>query len=265
MRLLLAFAVALTIPGTGHTQLSTRVVGRVTTVETNSPIAGVAVTLGTVSVTSDSRGLFVITPAPTGTHAIRFEVLGYQVRHDTVTLTEGETSEIAVRLSRDPIPLPPIQVSVRSRWLDSNGYYERRTQSGLSGRFIDRAEIERRNPTFVTDLFHDVSGARVEHGLSRRVIRFNREASGGLVQRDRPHDIFELWLVRLRGCQPTLYIDGREHRDRIIRGWGPYVDDFNLLSPTVIDAIEIYVGAATPTEFRNSDGCGVILIWTRKG
>jgi hypothetical protein len=41
--------------------------------------------------------------------------------------------------------------------------------------------------------------------------------------------------------------------------------DFNLLSPDVIEAIEVYVGASTPVQFRNETGCGVLLIWTRHG
>ncbi|MEX2281553.1 MAG: TonB-dependent receptor [Gemmatimonadota bacterium] len=256
---------AVVLPGVTFAQTpSARLVGRVTSADSNRPLVGVTVTLNELTVTSDNRGAFAIPQLAAGRHVLRFEMLGHQPRVDTVTVVAGETTDILVQMATRPVALPPIAVLVRSRWLEMNGYYERRFHSGLSGHYLDRSEIERRNPTFFTDLLRDASGVRVETGFSRRVIRFNREAAGGLEPKQPPDDPFERYLVRLRGCQPSLFIDGRAHHDRIISGYGAYVDDFNALSPSAIDAIEIYVGANTPTEFRNNNGCGVILIWTRR-
>lgn len=70
--------------------------------------------------------------------------------------------------------------------------------------------------------------------------------------------------MSLPGCQPSLYIDGRPHADRTSNGQR-IVEDFNLLSPEVIESIEVYVGASAPIEFRNTDSCGAILLWTRRG
>jgi len=41
------------------------------------------------------------------------------------------------------------------------------------------------------------------------------------------------------------------------------VDDYDAVPVTAIEAMEIYVGANTPLQYRSP--CGVILVWTRRG
>lgn len=268
MRLLLVLALSVVLPAAASAQAPGSLIGRVLSADADRPLTGVSVALIDTVVMTDGRGMFTIAPVRAGTHAIRFEMPGYQLRVDTVTITAGHTNEISVTLSQQPVQLPPLLVTVRSPRLEASGFYDRRFHSGLSGRFMDRAAIERSNATNITDLFRDVSGARQVNGFSRRLIQFAREASRGtqpalLPARQLP-DAFENWLVRLPGCQPAVYIDGRPHYDRMISGYGNYVDDFNVLSPMVIEGLEVYVGASTPTEFRSNNGCGVVLIWTRR-
>jgi hypothetical protein len=68
----------------------------------------------------------------------------------------------------------------------------------------------------------------------------------------------------LPGCEPALFIDGARYKDRAPVGPAEqeYIDDWNILAPLTIEAVEIYTGAAAPIEFQHP--CGVILIWTRR-
>jgi hypothetical protein len=242
-----------------------RIVGRVLSSENGEAIAGATVRVGPLQEITDQRGRFVLGPLAPGQHVIALEMIGYQSRTDTVTLAEG-THDFVVRLGVRAVRLPPVSVVVRSQWLDENGYYQRRDRDGIKGRFIDRAEIERKDPMFLTDLFRDVSGARVHrYGPGTSVIRFSRASAGGLsapggASRD---DARQNWVLGLPGCQPDLFIDGRQHYDRTVNGAG-LIMDFNMLNPIALEALEIYVGANVPTQYRNN-GCGVVLIWTRRG
>jgi hypothetical protein len=253
--LVLATAALVVIPSMGLAQdAPTRLLGRVLGPDGRSPVVGASVKLNNASAVTDQRGQFSISPAPSGRHLVQFEMLGYQPRADSVTLPDGETVELEVRLAQKAIELPPVTVTVRSQWLGENGFYTRKTE--VPGRFITRTEIDKKNPTGLTDLFHDVSGAKVHRiGIGKTEIRFNRTQLGEMGS-------LPPKLRRIPGCQPLVYLDGRPHYDRLEGGF-KLVDDFNIVNPAIIEAIEIYVGN-TPIEFRG-EGCGAIVIWTRRG
>jgi hypothetical protein len=144
-----------------------------------------------------------------------------------------------------------------------NGFYERRDMGGFKPHVIDRAVIERRGSSMITDLLDQAPGVEVVFmGPGQRTVRFNRytpmPAEAGKAQqsafsqtRRGPDE---------KGCEPDLYIDGRQHRNAST-GLNK-VDDFNVIPPLAIEAVEIYVGN-TPPQFHHN--CGVILIWTRRG
>jgi hypothetical protein len=77
-----------------------------------------------------------------------------------------------------------------------------------------------------------------------------------------------------RGCEPDLYIDGHRYRnasgairtDSRATVWEEplnKVDDFNAVPVVAVEAMEIFVGSRTPSQFNSP--CGVILVWTRSG
>jgi len=248
----LAFIV--TLASSAHVAAQTagaKLMGRVIDEANRDPIAGAAIRIGEIIVLTDRMGRF-LTTLPQGILAITVERIGYATRQDTIRIASNVTSDLEIRLSKKPVPLPALTVVSRSEWLESNGLFERRDKSGLHGRYILREEIERRAPTVLTDLFNDVPGAKVQYfGIGKRLIRFNREPPGGLMKARSPYI----------GCDPAVFVDGRRHLDRAPTA-DPAVDDFNFLSPLIIEAIEIYVGSA-PIEFRSE--CGSIVIWTRRG
>jgi hypothetical protein len=186
---------------------------------------------------SDARGRFVLFGVPAGTRALVAEMLGYATRREPVAAVPGRTLELQVLLSAQAIPLDPIEVRVRSGTLERVGFYERRDDPGTFGRFFDRAEIERRGLTTFPELFRNVSRAIVDYGgPGSTLVRFRGSGEG------------------LRGpCVPPLYLDG-------IRMAGTTWD---FISPTWIEAVEIYVGREAPPAYVNA--CGAVLVWTRRG
>ena len=228
-----------------------RLHGRVLDQADRSPVAGAAIRIANVNVVSDPRGRFVAS-VPPGVIAIVVERIGYVSREDSLRVTDAAVSDVEIHLSKKPVTLPAIAAVARSEWLTQNGFYERRTESGLSGRYISSADIERRAPMVMTDLFHDVPGVKVQYlGMNRRLIRFNRSPPRALINVRSPY----------QGCDPAVFVDGQRRVDKSPTA-DPALDDFNFLSPIVIEAIEIYVGNA-PIEFRSE--CGSIVIWTKRG
>jgi hypothetical protein len=235
---------------------ATRLVGRVAGPDGREPLNGVAVRLGDRTVTSDQRGLFVIAPIEPGRHVLQFDLIGYGSRTDTVDVVDGQTTDVQVRLNTKAVALAPVTVTVRSRWLEQNGFFERR-ESGFSGKYITQADIEKKNPTRVTDLFQGMPGVKIVRDPStnhKLYVRMNH--SGG--------DALPAFAARvLPGCEPVLFIDGVKHRDRM-PGAPLYVhiEDWNILSPLTVEAIEVYSSSATPQQYQHP--CGAVLIWTRR-
>jgi hypothetical protein len=55
---------------------------------------------------------------PEGRFEVAVEMLGDKSRADSITIQEGRTHDLEVRLSTKPIELPPVAVTVRSGWLE---------------------------------------------------------------------------------------------------------------------------------------------------
>jgi hypothetical protein len=235
---------------------ATRVVGRVTGPDGREPLSGVAVRLGDRTVPTDQRGLFVIAPVEPGRHVLQFELIGYGPRADTVEVPDGRTTDVQVRLYTKAVELAPVTVTVRSRWLEQNGFFERR-ESGFSGKFITLADIEKKHPSKLTDLFQGMSGVKVvRHPQYQQLyfVRMNHAATDGLPA---------LAARVLPGCEPAVYIDGNKHRDQMpMPPLNVYIQDWNFLSVLTLEAIEVYSSSATPQQYQ--DPCGAILIWTRR-
>lgn len=122
--------------------------------------------------------------------------------------------------------------------------FERRRASGF-GRFVTRADIERRRPQRTTDILRNVPGLTVERGETGTPVPRFRNATVGLSG---------------AACYPTFWIDGVP--------LGPTLD-MDALNPGAIEGIELYSGIATvPPALRAGlapGTCGVVAIWTRHG
>jgi hypothetical protein len=120
------FIVLLTPTEVEHEGEPGNLVGRVT----EAPDEG----LGNVDVTimgqenrtlTNAQGRFAINSLTPGVVVLRFARLGYSPRTATVIVQPGRTVEVAVTMAIQPLELAAIDVSVRSRTLEQNGFYQR--------------------------------------------------------------------------------------------------------------------------------------------
>ena len=66
-------------------------------------------------------------------------------------------------------------------------------------------------------------------------------------------------MVASEGCVPTLFLDGVQ--SPIFNGT---IDD--LVDPSDVEGIEVYAhSSSVPIQFSYGNGCGVIVVWTRRG
>jgi len=235
-------------PAPARTTGGAALVGVVVEAGSVRPVAGANVSISGSAIrsTTDARGRFVLFGVAPGPQMLQVEMLGYASRAEIVTVTPNRTAEVTVQLSTRPVELAPLEVSVRSDRLDRAGYYDRRDDPGLSGFYIEREDIEKRNMIAFQEVFQTIPAIffqYVEPGV--RQIRFRRAiGSGG------------------EFCVPAIFIDGARFANPV----GSMSDrsqrsDLDAVPLMAVSAIEIYVGATAPIQYGN--GCGAILIWTR--
>jgi hypothetical protein len=235
-----------------------RVIGRVVDQESGRPISGAAIRIGgEARAISDENGWFSVTEAPPGAQQIAVEMLGYATRTENLTLRAGVAQQITITMAREAIALTPIEVTIRSDQLEAAGFYERE-RSG-TGTMFNRAEIERRHTSLLTDLLRNVPGVRVYVlDPGRRHVRINRGANNSVPAFDPRQQLV------LPGCEPDIYVDGQLYRERIPSDpTQNRVDDFDVVQVENIEGVEVYTGANAPLQYQSS--CGVVLIWTRRG
>jgi hypothetical protein len=189
-------------------------------------------------VVTAENGTFLFTGVQPGAATVLVRRIGFQADSVAVTLRAEGNTPLTLRLVTVPQALAPVVVrsgpAVRPGPLAD--FYQRRSKG--QGRFITRADIERRNPLYTSDLLRTVPGLSLSRGR-------------GLNE------------VRLRGapCAPEVFVDGTP--------LGPAPLDFDAITPNTIEGIEIYSGAASvPVQFSRVFGrtaCGTVLVWTREG
>jgi hypothetical protein len=184
------------------------------------------------SVRTDSTGRFELRGLPRGKTSIVARRLGFQPRVYTVQVREGSTRAF-LPVVLDPMPAELDKIIVLARVTNSGGrlreFYERKLKNAW-GSYFEREDIERRNPHWMSDMLRMIPGVRVYstgHGRN---------------------------AVRMRGCAPTLWVDGMPVR-------GAELDD--LVVPSDVAGIEVYRSrAGLPPQFWDRSGCAII-VWTR--
>lgn len=176
-------------------------------------------------------GRFEFADLASGPTSITARRLGYRAL--TLVLDVTTTTpmpEVALVLDMVAADVAPVVVNSGAGRL---GEFYAHKENPSFGRFFEQGEIEKRRGGRISDLFRTVPGVTVL-------------AMSGLGN-----------AVRVRGCQPTVWVDG-------IRLPGSEVDD--VANPTDIAAIEVYTSSAgIPAEYRDRDtrACGVIVLWSR--
>lgn len=214
-----------------------RIVGRVVDHKSGKPIAGVRIGIRATDIQtlSDNAGNFVLVDVPAGMQAIEAELIGYESRAAQIRVLTREVIETEIRLSTQPIALPPLEVTVRSGRLVGVGFYDRRDEYGVQGRYITRVDIEKKHAQLFTDLLYNQHGLKVDYvGAGVRRVFVNRGT----------------------GCTPMLWVDG------------VVIDNtnFDIIRPETVEGVEIYIGANVPLQFHYAaSDCGVVAVWTKRG
>jgi hypothetical protein len=217
---------------------------------TEEPLAGVRVTLIDVNgrtqsaAYSDEDGDFQLELPHEGQWTVAAELIGYgSVQSDPVLAGPHDRVTVEIRLTIEPVTIEePIVVTAVARMNpDLRDFYtrmERGRKSGF-GRFMSREDIDRIRPIEPTDVLRMTPGVRVVQGGVGR--GKGLRMSGGT-------------------CVPAIYIDGVQINRVDARD---SVDDF--VAAQAIEGIEVYRGAQQVGRFFDRAGCGLVLVWTRRG
>lgn len=214
-----------------------RFVGIVRSRQTGEGVGGAQVRVpgqGRRTVTDDS-GRFLLDSLDAGQHEVRVHYLGYTTNPRTVELRPRHSTRVELWLERTILAVEDLEVEVEGPRPDPMAGFRSRREGGF-GTFLDRGDIEARDPAQTSDLFRTMAGVSVSP---------NRMGTAQVTVR------------RFGGrCAPSVYLDG-------VPTAGMPVD---FVLPESIVGIEVYRGPSeVPPQFNRptSEGCGTILIWTR--
>ena len=257
------------------------IVGRVTdTLGAPLPYCFVRLENGQSAVLCDSTGHFRL--AGLGHNLTTFEVrrLGYVPGRFTAMVV-SDSMQFTIQLAPVRTILRPIRVTAAavpdfSPWLTERGFY-RRMREGLTGMFITPEELERLKPQRVTEVLQDRPGIKIVYrgGLANELIPYVWGRNNCLL------NVF-VDGIEIRGVYALDPKDLGYRRGGVsfygspgFRGLGVAgppsqpVNDLGIdafILPRNIAAIEIYPsGPTTPIEFRTTNECGAIVIWTKVG
>jgi hypothetical protein len=198
------------------------------------PIEGGRITLvGTqLAVTTDGKGEFEFPGLVPGRYVVRAAAIGFASVTSPVDLKHRQTVEMEFLTEAEAVNLPELTVEERSTHGPAD--WIRRKGEGR-GRYITRADIERRQAATLPDVMRMLPGVRIEcRNLQTCMVRMARAP---------------------RGCNPAFFMDGI-----------PSTPAIAYLTPVQeVEGVEVYTGPAeTPPELESAQArCGVVVIWTR--
>lgn len=219
-----------------------RLEGRVVSADSARPLAGARVSLvdgpGTVT---DSSGNWSIPNAPLGTRMLETRAVGfYPERHAVDVLADAPPLEVALQTFQAVLDAVRVTATRLSGEAALSGFAERQRGSGF-GRFLDAAQIARRNPIVTSDLLRTLPGFIGDGSLSMK-----GNFSDGAGNFDVP-------------CTAEVYVDGH-----LLRGITASELD-GIVSPEDIVGMETYAaGSPKPAQFESGmSGCGALVIWQK--
>jgi len=207
-------------------------------------LAGATVSvIGTpIHLTTSSNGRFAISELPAGRYTLYVRRIGYAPLFAPVEVTARDTVRGSYSLRAVPPMLDTVAVTAFRPLSSRLGEFKERRRLG-QGSFITQADIEKRNPLRLSDLFRTIPSVTVNGtAWSRRV---------GVLP-----------------CPFQFFVDG-------VLLPQPIDMDKWLPEPRDLAGIEVYAGPADiPLQYKtvgSSEGwrsggfCGVILLWTKDG
>lgn len=209
---------------------------------------------------SDDTGNFRLGGVEPGEYFVFVERLGYETTQSILSLREGDSITVELRMEVEAIPLDPIVVTASSRpaWEHIQPpamweFYERKD-------YMERLGI---GDFYTWKDIKPVTGQKAAQVVADFAPYFYTESHP---------DRMNSFLIRGRfGCDPLLFLDGHLLRGDFERVGGtmrempPVLDDW--IDSSLIEAVEIYRGGSdVPGEYRlPGSNCGVAAVWSQRG
>lgn len=182
---------------------------------------------------TDAAGHFALTALPPGPAQMNVRRLGFHPFNGTITI--GAESPDSARLVLYVASAELAAIEIREESLADSlapKEFSIRKRTNHFGRYLDHDDIENKNVSFASELFRGIPGVTLQ-----------KTSRLGM-------------LLRIRGCRPTLWVDG-------VRAAGAEVDE--LVTIHDLGAVEVYNSLAgmPPQYVDRTNPCGGILFWTR--
>lgn len=193
-----------------------------------------------VEAITDESGQFLLSNAPSGTQSIEVRAIGYFPESRTVDLVARQTTSLHVTMATLRNVLDTVRVTAARLFAADRNGFEQRRRTHAQGKFFDQHDVVRLRPGSVAQLLYRVPGVSVT----------GEDFESPLLMRD---------MYTGGYCTPVVYIDGTAIKDLTVRELDA------LLRPEELDGMEIYARAGqVPSQFTRLDGCGSIVVWTRR-
>ena len=231
----------------------TAATGSVTGVVRNqngTTIPGAAVVaVGTASrVDADGAGGFALTDVAAGSRIVEARAIGYPPAQVQVMIRPGGSQQLTIVLGDSAHVLDPVTVEASYQPYLARVGFERRRNTGV-GHFLDTTDIRSAGAVQFEEVFRMVPGVQLRPNGSSYLVELQR-GRGQVTNRE-----FANY------CPPSYFIDG------VYFPLPPVETPSVPVAPEEILAIEIYANLfSAPMQYqRLNSGCGVILVWTKRG
>jgi len=201
--------------------------------------------------TTDARGTFRFVRVRPGVHFVRVRRLGYDPLIFRVDVEDGDTVSLGVQLNPSPLGLAPVTIreDATAPTLRNVGFDDRRRFSGApAAQFVTRSDIERRNPTELSQMLRRMGQRAAE---CRNPVIYVDGSLMSLPPQDDP-----LGLLR----------ELRSDSVQKIGAPAPRATQLSQIPPAWIEGMEVYAGPSEIPAKYNASGRGatcVILLWLR--
>jgi hypothetical protein len=247
-------------------------IGVVVSDSSHLPIVGAEVSLPELGKTAftDSSGAFRIVGIASGEQHIVVRRIGFGAADTKLTFTGYETIERRVVLGR-AVTLEAVTVTARANDREMPGFEDNK-RVGL-GHFMTRAELEKFTGMQLGTALDQLSDIHTVRGNGHLWVASRRQPAPACRQGDTVclrnagfylPSVQEMMSGMESLCYAQVYID-RVLMNGLQEPTEPF--DLRTVPPESVEAVEWYAGASqTPLKYaRMASGCGVLVIWTRRG
>jgi hypothetical protein len=215
-----------------------------------TPLPGATVgAIGTDSrAQTDESGGFTLQDVVAGSHIVEARAIGYPPARLQATIRPGLAQRVDIEMGDSIHVLEPVTVEARYEPYLARVGFDRRRNTAL-GHFLDTTDIRRAGAVQFEEVLRMVPGVRLRPNGSSYLVELQR----GEGQITNP--------ALANYCPPSYFIDG------VYFPLPPIETPSLPVVPEEVLAIEIYSNVVSaPLQYQRLDsGCGVILVWTKRG